>query len=106
MALMNRQQAAQVDRLPKVDNRWKERAACRAIAPDLFFPLGSTGDAVGQITAAKAVCRACSVRSECLQFALETNQEAGVWGETSEEERRTMRRTWRVGRRAPGALPS
>jgi WhiB family redox-sensing transcriptional regulator len=29
---------------------------------------------------------------ECLQFALETNQDTGIWGGTSEEERRQMRR--------------
>jgi WhiB family redox-sensing transcriptional regulator len=28
----------------------------------------------------------------CLEFALETNQDSGVWGGTSEEERRDIRR--------------
>lgn len=70
---------------------WRQRAACRSLDPDLFFPIGSTGTAADQIEAAKAVCRSCSVRTECLEFALATNQEAGVWGGTSEEERRALR---------------
>jgi WhiB family redox-sensing transcriptional regulator len=30
----------------------------------------------------------------CLEFALATNQEAGIWGATSEEERRKLRKAW------------
>jgi WhiB family redox-sensing transcriptional regulator len=46
------------------------------------------------------VCDSCPVRAQCLQFALETNQEAGIWGGTSEEERRRLRRVWLARRRA------
>ena len=73
---------------------WRERSACRDSDPDLFFPIGSTGPALDQIAAAKAVCRACEVRSDCLEFALATNQEAGVWGGTAEDERRSLRKAW------------
>lgn len=74
------------------ENAWRRDAACRDSAPDLFFPIGATGLALDQIDAAKAVCVRCPVREECLEFALETNQEAGVWGGTSEDERRQIRR--------------
>jgi WhiB family redox-sensing transcriptional regulator len=40
------------------------------------------------------------VRSECLEFAITTNQEFGVWGGTSEDERRVLRRQWRARVRA------
>jgi WhiB family transcriptional regulator, redox-sensing transcriptional regulator len=73
---------------------WRTLAACRDTAPDLFFPVGSTGLAVEQIEAAKAVCDQCPVKEACLQFALETNQDSGIWGGTSEEERRRLRRNW------------
>ncbi len=78
---------------------WREGASCRQTKPALFFPAGNTGVALEQITAAKAVCRTCPVQSECLEFALETNQEAGIWGGTDEDERRRLRRVWRAGRR-------
>lgn len=76
------------------ENAWRDHAACRDSAPDLFFPIGATGLALDQIDAAKAICDGCVVRMDCLEFALETNQEAGVWGGTSEEERRDLRRSW------------
>src|SRR3954452_7469417 len=78
-----------------VDNdNWRQYAACRDTDPDLFFPVGTTGPAIEQIDAAKAVCCACDVQSACLEFALATNQESGVWGGTSEEERRKLRKAW------------
>jgi len=78
---------------------WRKQAACRNTAPDLFFPVGVTGQAVDQIEAAKSVCQQCAVRGECLEFALVTNQESGVWGGTTEDERRKVRRLWLARRR-------
>jgi WhiB family redox-sensing transcriptional regulator len=73
---------------------WRELSACRDTDPDLFFPVGTTGPAIEQIENAKAVCRTCEVQQACLQYALSTNQDSGVWGGTSEEERRVLRRQW------------
>jgi WhiB family redox-sensing transcriptional regulator len=81
------------------NDKWRDRAACADVDPDLFFPVGVTGPAVGQIAAAKAVCATCAVQATCLEFAITTNQEYGVWGGTSEEERRVLRRAWRARRR-------
>ena len=77
---------------------WRNQAACRSTDPELFFPAGSTGSALDQIRAATSICRSCPAQGPCLQFALETNQEAGIWGGTDEEERRKMRQAWRAGR--------
>ena len=73
---------------------WRLQAACRDTDPDLFFPVGTTGPALEQIDAAKAVCRTCDSQAACLEFALATNQESGIWGGTSEEERRKLRKAW------------
>jgi WhiB family transcriptional regulator, redox-sensing transcriptional regulator len=78
---------------------WRHQAACRDTAPEMFFPVGSTGPALSQIEMAKAICRSCEVLSPCLEFALATNQEAGVWGGTSEDERRRLRKQWLAARR-------
>ena len=75
-------------------DEWRCHAACRDTDPELFFPIGTTGPAVDQIDAAKAVCMKCSALDACLVFALATNQESGVWGATSEEERRKLRKAW------------
>ena len=74
---------------------WRHRARCRDVDPELFFPVGTTGPAEAQVQAAKAICALCPVREECLQWALDTAQDAGVWGGLSEEERRDIRRARR-----------
>jgi WhiB family transcriptional regulator, redox-sensing transcriptional regulator len=78
---------------------WRKVAACRNTEPDLFFPVGTTGPAVDQIESAKRVCRSCEAQEPCLDFALATNQESGVWGGTCEEERRKLRKAWLAARR-------
>jgi WhiB family redox-sensing transcriptional regulator len=74
---------------------WVHRARCKNEDPELFFPIGTTGPAATQIEMAKAVCFACEVRGECLEWALVTGQDSGVWGGMSEEERRALRRARR-----------
>ena len=75
---------------------WRREAACKDLDPNLFFPIGVTGPAVDQIAAAKSICAQCSVSTACLDFAITTNQEFGVWGGTTEDERRVLRRQWRA----------
>lgn len=74
---------------------WLERASCVSEDPDLFFPVGMTPPAIEQTDVAKAVCRRCPVIRECLVWALDTAQDAGVWGGLDEEERRQIRRARR-----------
>ena len=66
---------------------WRDDALCRQVGMDLFFPeKGETPKA------AKQVCAACPVRAECLAEALAGDIRFGVWGGTSERERRQLRR--------------
>lgn len=76
---------------------WRDRAACRDEDPELFFPISTGGPSLRQIALAKQVCRRCPVRSDCLDWALTTGQDAGVWGGLGPAERRALART----RRAP-----
>ena len=89
--------------LTLASGEWRRLSACRDTDPDLFFPVGTTGPAIEQIDNAKAVCRECDAQSACLEFALATNQDSGIWGGTSEEERRKLRRAWVARRRAAAA---
>jgi WhiB family transcriptional regulator, redox-sensing transcriptional regulator len=85
------------------DNQeWRLLAACRNIDPELFFPPRRTGAGLDHIEAAKSVCRRCAVQLECLEFALAANQQDGVWGGTSEDERRHLRPAW-LAQRPPTA---
>ncbi len=76
---------------------WKSQAACRGYPDELFFPVGDTDEE--QIATALAVCDSCKVREECLSYALESNQRAGIWGGTTEKERRSLRRRWLAERK-------
>lgn len=78
--------------LGAAEYRWRDEALCRDTDPELFFPVGTTGIALVQLDKARRVCGECRVRAECLEFALETNQDSGIWGGLSEEERRVIRR--------------
>lgn len=64
---------------------WMAAAVCSSSDPELWFP------EKGQSTApAKAICRGCPSRVECLQYALDNNERFGVWGALSERERRRL----------------
>ena len=85
---------------------WRHIAACREVDPELFFPIGNSGPALLQIEEAKQVCRRCSVLDECLRWAIDSGQDAGVWGGMSEDERRAVkRRSVRLRARASVLLP-
>jgi WhiB family redox-sensing transcriptional regulator len=69
---------------------WWSLAACRSADPDLFFPISASGPARRQAAAAKAVCAGCAVQKQCLSYALAASPVHGVWGGTTEEERRLL----------------
>ncbi|MEU4703411.1 WhiB family transcriptional regulator [Nonomuraea dietziae] len=68
---------------------WAARAACRDEDPDMFFPIAPE---LPDEDEAKAVCRSCRVRSECLAEALQRREPYGVWGGLAERERRLVGR--------------
>jgi WhiB family redox-sensing transcriptional regulator len=79
---------------------WRDQAACLTEDPELFFVFGTTSLALRQIDQAKAVCRRCAVIDTCLTWAVDSRQDAGVWGGMSEDERRTLKRRNARTRRA------
>ena len=64
---------------------WRQRAACRGVDPDIFYPM-TEEDA----EEAKAICDGCSVRETCLEYALINRERDGVWGGATERERRRI----------------
>lgn len=68
------------------EGEWYERALCREVDGEIFYP-----EKGGTVEPAKAVCRNCDVRRECLEYALSRNEEFGVWGGLSERERRALK---------------
>jgi WhiB family redox-sensing transcriptional regulator len=72
---------------------WRERGACVDQDPELFFPSGRTRAALEQTDRARAVCARCAVAGLCLSWALSTGEQFGIWGGTSPEDRRAIRRS-------------
>lgn len=70
---------------------WQDRALCREIGPEMFYATAATrtGNDYGR---AKAICAACPVKAECLDFALETHAVEGIWGGMNEDERYAERK--------------
>lgn len=69
---------------------WADRASCGEVGGDEWFP-----EKGGSSRAAKKVCGRCEVRQECLEYALEHDERWGVWGGTSERQRRALKRASR-----------
>ncbi|MFI8181066.1 WhiB family transcriptional regulator [Actinacidiphila glaucinigra] len=82
---------------------WRDAAACSEEDPELFFPISGSGLGMVQIGEAKAVCGRCPVTFQCLEWALGAGPMEGVWGGTTESERRALRgRTTRERLREAG----
>jgi WhiB family redox-sensing transcriptional regulator len=73
---------------------WLAGALCAQTDPDTFYP-----DKGGSTRAAKQVCARCPVKADCLEYALAHDERFGIWGGTSEPERRILRRARRQSRR-------
>jgi len=67
------------------DQPWVDDALCAQTDPEIFHP-----EKGGSTREAKAVCAACFVQAECLDWALTTNERFGIWGGLSERERRKL----------------
>lgn len=74
------------------DTKWMADGLCANKPPALFFP----SDGVG-VEKAKSICAECPVMHACLEYALENRIDHGVWGGTSERQRRRIARARRAG---------
>jgi WhiB family redox-sensing transcriptional regulator len=68
---------------------WREGAACRGMDVNMFFP-EKGGQGTVTTKKAKAICASCPVQEHCLSFALEADERIGIYGGTSERQRRAL----------------
>jgi WhiB family redox-sensing transcriptional regulator len=84
-----------IEALAVDDLSWQDYANCRGADADLFFP-----ERGASTKKAKAICAACTVRVQCLEYAITHGEKFGIWGGMSERERRRVRRERIYSRRA------
>jgi WhiB family redox-sensing transcriptional regulator len=72
--------------------KWIEEGRCAEVDPELWFPLKGHSD-----REAKAICGECEVRQQCLAYAIEADEEHGVWGGLNRAERIRLRGRMRKG---------
>jgi len=81
-------------------SEWRPRAACVDVPTSIFYShseITTSGNnvvemRVNALRVKDAYCNKCRVKSECLEFAMETNERYGIWGGLTERERQTLRR--------------
>ena len=92
--------AAHQDSLVADMLEWQRHAACRGLEAEIFYPSEDDETAFE----AKAVCAACAVSGECLEYAIAVREKEGVWGgQTAAERVRIIRRRRRAAARARSA---
>jgi WhiB family redox-sensing transcriptional regulator len=65
---------------------WLKEAKCRKMDTSIFFPRTSE-----QSMFAKSICTDCTVKRECLKYAIDNDISYGVWGGLGEQARRTIK---------------
>lgn len=68
-------------------SEWHQEAACRGQGPAEFVR-GPKYD-YGSV---RELCETCPVRMQCLEYALSDESITGLWGGTTDAERRLIRR--------------
>ncbi|MGI8938310.1 MAG: WhiB family transcriptional regulator [Iamia sp.] len=75
------------------EEEWQLRAACRGPHSAAFYPPTSQerrDEKAAREARAKEICRTCTVREPCLEYALKIRENHGIWGGFSESERRNI----------------
>ena len=66
---------------------WRSKGACQGLDAEIFYPENED-----HAEFALSVCEQCAVRIACLDYALDTREQQGVWGGATARDRRKMLR--------------
>ena len=66
---------------------WQDQARCAETDPELFYP-----ETTGEALHARRICVTCPVRQKCLDYGMETGDEFGIWGGSTRDDRRRIRK--------------
>jgi WhiB family redox-sensing transcriptional regulator len=77
----------------RVEELWQIKASCRGPQATVFFPPSHSerkDERLSRERAAKAICKTCPVRRECLDYAIRIREPHGIWGGLNEVERKQL----------------
>ncbi len=74
------------------DRAFTKQAACLGLDPGIFHPDDEERQFAVRVAEAKKICADCVVQVECLEYALKYGETKGVWGGSSERDRRTIQK--------------
>ena len=77
----------------RAEETWQVRAACRGPQATVFFPppqFERKDEKLERERRAKEICKSCSVRKECLEYAVKIREPHGIWGGLNEVERKNL----------------
>lgn len=85
-----RAQASHTEALSRMSLAWQDDALCGGLSSTVFFQECSGVEGTRNIEMVKKMCQRCAVRQQCLEYALANDERWGIWGGTTERERRRM----------------
>jgi len=77
----------------QVDENWQLKAACRGPHATVFFPppqFERKEEKLQRENRAKDICSTCSVKKDCLEYAVSIREPHGIWGGLNEAERKQL----------------
>lgn len=75
---------------------WQDNALCIGKDTNWFFPEMGVKGSAEQARNVKNFCKACSVRQECLNTAIENDEQFGIWGGLTPKERNNLKNRLRI----------
>jgi len=77
----------------RIDEVWQLKAACRGPQAAVFFPPSQferKDEKAERENRAKSICASCSVKRDCLEYAIDIKEPHGIWGGLNENERKAL----------------
>ncbi len=79
--------------MAQAPDSWQSKASCRGPHAEIFFPPARSerkAEKLHREERAKAICATCSVRVDCLDYAIRIHEPHGIWGGLNEVERKQV----------------
>lgn len=74
-----------------IPGEWVTQAACNPMNAEFFFPPSSFDNVVATRPTREICDNHCTVREQCLKWALDNDEQNGIWGGMTARQRRDLK---------------